>query len=109
MPRLKILLDECLDRRLAKDITDYFVKTVPDMGWAGLKNGDLLAKSQEEFDIFITNDQNLSFQQNLSRFKIAVLVLCPASNRLSDLRAIFPKAFKKLNTLKPGHVVFIRA
>ena len=108
MPKLKIILDECLDRRLAKEIPGHLVKTVPEMGWAGLKNGMLLSKAQEEFDIFITSDQNLSFQQNLSQYNIAILVLCPATNQLNDLQFVLSKALKKLLTLKSGRVVFIR-
>ena len=79
------------------------------MGWAGLKNGDLLNKAQKEFDVFITNDQNLSFQQNLPKFQIAVLILCPSSARLQDVRVIIPHALRKLNTLKAGEVKFIKA
>lgn len=72
---VKLLLDECVDRRLGKDFTGYEVKTVPQMGWAGIKNGQLLALAEAEFDFFITVDQNLSFEQNLTQFDIAVIVL----------------------------------
>ena len=108
MPKLKLLLDECLDRRLVQDIPNHFVKTVPEMGWSGLKNGELLEKAQKEFDIFITNDQNLSLQQNLPKFRIAVLVLCSASHKLNDLRTILLKALPQLNTLQSGQTTFIK-
>ena len=97
MPRLRILLDECLDRRLAKEISHHLVKTVPQMGWAGLKNGELLRKAQQQFDVFITSDQNLSFQQNLPNFNIAVLILCASSNKLEDLLTVFSKAINRLD------------
>ena len=100
MPKLKILLDECIDRRLTKEIPHHIVKTVPKMGWAGLTNGNLLAKAEKDFDVFITNDQNLSSQQNLTKYKISVLVLCPVSNRLQDLQAVLRKAINKLETFK---------
>ena len=61
---MKILLDECIDRRLAKDIQGHEVLTVPQAGWAGIKNGELLRLAQAQFDVFVTVDQNLSFQQN---------------------------------------------
>ena len=64
---MKILLDECIDRRLAKDIAGHEVKTVPQMGWATIKNGDLLTLAEKGFEVFVTVDRNLSFQQNLSR------------------------------------------
>jgi len=75
-----VLLDECVDRRLAGDIRGHDVKTVPEAGWAALKNGDLLRRAQHEFDVFITTDRNLPFQQDLSRFSVAVIVLraCPS-------------------------------
>jgi len=72
---VRILLDECVDRRLAKEITGHEVVTVPQKGWVGIKNGDLLALAQEQFDVFVTVDQNLSFQQNISQFNIAVVIL----------------------------------
>jgi predicted nuclease of predicted toxin-antitoxin system len=51
---MKILLDECIDRRLAREFVDYEIKTVPQMGWSGTKNGALLALAAKEFDVFIT-------------------------------------------------------
>lgn len=66
---MKILLDECVDRRLAKDIVGHEVKTVPQMGWATIKNGELLTLAEREFDVFVTVDRNLSFQQNLPRYE----------------------------------------
>lgn len=85
MPAFRILLDECIDRRLAREISGHVVKTVPKMGWAGLDNGELLAKAQKEFDVFITVDRNLAFQQTLPKFGLAVLVLHAHTNRLQDL------------------------
>ncbi len=62
---MKILLDECLDRRLAKEIVGHDTKTVPQMKWAGIKNGELMRLAKIEFDVSTTIDRNLSFQQNL--------------------------------------------
>ncbi|KAM3115510.1 DUF5615 family PIN-like protein [Phormidesmis sp. 146-33] len=83
---MKLLLDECIDRRLARDFVGYEVKTVPQMGWAGIKDGQLFALAEAEFDTLITVDRNLSFQQNLRQFDIAVIVLQASSNRLTDLK-----------------------
>ena len=79
------------------------------MGWAGLKNGELLRKAQQAFDVFITSDQNLSFQQKLPRFNISVVILCSLSNKLEDLLAIFPKVIKQLNSLKLGQAIYVKA
>jgi Domain of unknown function (DUF5615) len=80
---MRILLDECIDSRLAREFVGYAIKTVPQMGWAGIKDGQLLALAAGEFDIFITVDRNLSFQQNIPQFDIAVIVLEAPSNRLA--------------------------
>jgi hypothetical protein len=99
---VRLLLDECIDRRLAKEFVGYEVKTVPQMGWAGIKNGQLLALAETEFDVFITVDRNLSFQQNLPQFKIAVVVLHAFSNRLADLKPLAPKILEVLATVTKG-------
>ena len=99
---MKILLDECVDRRLAKDLPGHLVKSVPQMRWATIKNGELLALAEKEFDVFITVDSNLSFQQNLSKFNIAVLVLRAPSNRLADLKPLVPKVLSIMPSLKKG-------
>jgi hypothetical protein len=104
---VRLLLDECIDRRLAKDLAGYDVKTVPQMGWAGIKNGELLTLAEKDFDVFITVDRNLSFQQNLPKFNIAVLVLHALSNRLADLRPLAPKILETLPTLTKGQAEHI--
>jgi len=71
---VKILLDECIDQRLAKVITGHTVSTVHQMGWSGIKNGSLLSLAENDFDIFITVDRNLAFQQSILKFNLAVLV-----------------------------------
>ena len=72
---MKLLLDECIDRRLAKEFSSAEVKTVSQLNWAGIKNGELLSLAERDFDIFITVDRNLSFQQHLPKFDIAVILL----------------------------------
>jgi len=84
---VKLLLDECIDRRFAKDLGGHDVRTVPQMGWAGIKNGALLTLAESEFDVFVTVDRNLSFQQNLPEFNIAVLVFQHASANLCTFGA----------------------
>lgn len=85
-----MLLDECVDRRLVDDIQGHDVETAPDAGWAALTNGELLARAQLEFEAFVTVDRNLPFQQDLSRFSIAVIVLRARSNRVADQRGLIP-------------------
>ena len=104
-----MLLDECVDRRLAADIQGHDVKTVPEAGWAALKNGDLLSRAQHEFDALITTDRNLPFQQDLARFVIAVIVLRAQSNRVTDLRALIPELLAALPVAKRGAVTWVGA
>jgi len=106
---VRILLDECVDRRLANDIAGHEVKTAPQMGWASIKNGELLALAERQFEIFVTVDRNLSFQQNLPRYKVAVVVLRARSNRLRDLRSLVPKLLELLPVAKQGEVLWISA
>ncbi len=96
---MRILLDECIDRRLAKEVVGHEVMTVPQMGWAAGKNGDLLTLAQDQFDVFVTVDRNLSFQQNSPQFNIAVVILQGLTNRLKDLQLLVPK----LLTILPSY------
>ena len=104
---MKLLLDECLDWRLRRDLPGHEVKTVQEMGWDGIKNGRLLALAERDFQVFITGDRNLSFQQNLPRFVIAVVVLKAESIRLLHTRPLMPKLLAMLPSLKPGQTVSI--
>ncbi|MGA1283722.1 MAG: DUF5615 family PIN-like protein [Prochlorothrix sp.] len=104
---MRILLDECIDRRLARDLVGHEVKTVPQMGWAGIKNGELLALAATEFEVFVTVDRNLSFEQNLPRFEIAVLVLKAPSNRLKDLQPLVPQILARVMTAVSGQATLL--
>lgn len=77
------------------------------MGWSTIKNGELLALAAKEFDVFVTVDRNLSFQQNLPAFAIAVIVLRVRSNRLADLQSLVPQWLAKILTAKPGAVTYV--
>jgi hypothetical protein len=77
------------------------------MGWSTIKNGELLALAANAFDIFITVDRNLSFQQNLPAFAIAVVVIRAHSNRLADLRPLVPEILEKIATAAPGTVTYV--
>lgn len=101
---MKLLLDECVDRRLAEHLTSLSVRTVADMGWSGIKNGQLLTLAQSEFDVFVTVDRNLSFQQHLPKFSVAVLLLVAPSNRLADLIPLVPSIIAALPAAIKGTV-----
>jgi predicted nuclease of predicted toxin-antitoxin system len=104
---VKILLDECLPKRLAPLLTGHDVQTVRQMNWLGLSNGKLLAAADPHFQVFITVDKNLVQQQNLTGFRIAVVVLRARSNKIEDLSPLVPNVLGVLPTLKVGQVVTI--
>jgi hypothetical protein len=104
-----ILLDECLPRRLKRELIGHDAKSVPEMGWAGKTNGALLSVAQVEFDVFLTVDRNLSFQQDVNKFNIAVVVLVAKSNKLAALQPLVPEVLSLLAALVPGQVVRVGA
>ena len=99
---LRILIDEQLPRQLAPYLVGHDARTVQQESWAGLKNGELLAKAEDAgFSVFFTGDQNIEFQQNLSALPIAVLVVVAKSNRMKDIGPLVPEILKALNHLQP--------
>jgi predicted nuclease of predicted toxin-antitoxin system len=104
---VRILLDECIDQRLRRELGQHSVSTVRDEGWAGKKNGELLGLASGSFEAFVTVDRNLYFQQNLPKFGIAVFVLSARTNRLVDLKPLVPTLLSELPKLEPGKVIVI--
>ena len=99
---MKILLDECVDQRFRHELVGHDVTTVQEAGWSGKKNGELLALAVAAYEVFITVDRNLSFQQNIPNLKLAVLVLISRTNRLADLKSLTSEAMAELRRIKPG-------
>ena len=102
---MRVLLDECLPRKLKRDLAGHDARTVPEMGWASKENGDLLGLAAVQFDVFLTVDRNLSYQQDLGRFNIAIVVLVSPGNRLADLRPLMPQVLEALAVIRPGQVL----
>jgi len=102
---MRILIDECLNWRLSRALTGHYAVSAQKKGWGGLKNGALLALAAKEFDVFITGDRNLSFQQAASNFDIAIVVLHAPSTQLHHTLPLMSKVLAALPTLKPGQVV----
>ena len=105
---MNVLLDECIDRNLTKDIVGHGVKSAVEMGWAALKNGELLTLAEKQFEVFITVDRNLSFQQNLPKYDIAVIVIHVPTNRLADLRLAVPELLESIPVAQIGKATHIR-
>lgn len=96
---MRILLDESLPGELKAELPGHDARTVQEAGWSGLSNGELLARAAGKFDVFVTADQNLQYQQNLSALPVAVVVLVARSNRMQDLRPLLPELLDRLPKL----------
>lgn len=104
---MRILIDECVPKALksALAVDGFDCTTVQEAGWSGKENGELLALAEGSFDVVITIDRNLRYQQNLTGREIALLIVCALSNRLADLQPHFPACIAALRTIQPGTVV----
>jgi len=79
---VRLLLDECVPKRLRRELAGHEVLTVPEMGWAGRENGELLGLAESEFDVLLTVDQKLKYQQSVAGRNIAVVVLAAQQDRV---------------------------
>ncbi|CAN5546355.1 MAG: hypothetical protein M3Q26_00185 [Acidobacteriota bacterium] len=106
---MKLLLDECVTKRLERDFIGHEVSTIDQAGFKGLKNGKLLRKAREPFDVLITVDKNIEHQQNKADLPMAVLILSAKSNRYESLSPLIPEALKKLESIKIGIIIKIES
>lgn len=105
---MRIFIDECVPRRFARELSEYDVSTPQQLGWLGKKNGELLKLLVEQrFDVFITIDQNLQYQQNLKETSVAVLVLSSRSNRYDDLKLLASSVHARLRSFVAGEIYII--
>lgn len=102
---MKILIDECLPKKLKQSLIGHAVKTVPEMGWAGKKNGELLRLMTGVFDIFITIDSQMQFQQQLIQHPISYIVLSAPNNKFGTLLQLMPEVSRVLETIQIGQIV----
>jgi len=97
---VRLLLDECVPKRLRRELPGHEVLTVPEMGWAGRENGELLASAESEFDVLVTVDQKLTYQQSVAGRNIAVVVLVARRNKIEFLRPLVPDLERTLGQIK---------
>jgi predicted nuclease of predicted toxin-antitoxin system len=103
---MRVLLDEQLPRHLAREIGGHGVSTVQQRGWAGLKNGELLRLAADAgFDVLVTADRNLQFQQNLSQSRIGIILLIAPSNALEDLLPLVPSLVAAIPKSRSGQLL----
>ena len=102
---MRLLLDECVPKRLKRELHGLDANTVQEMGWAGIKNGALLRLADGHFDAFLTVDQGIEHQQNLSGLSISVVVMMAPSNDVADLIPLLPDVVLALAGVRPGAII----
>lgn len=106
---MKILLDECVTKKLRKFLAGHEVFTVTDMKWNGFRNGNLMSRaSDEKFDLVITIDKNLQFQQNIKNKNVAVVVFDSPSSKIEQLQKFIPAFNQQLETFQKSKVYIIK-
>ncbi|MFZ0523977.1 MAG: DUF5615 family PIN-like protein [Candidatus Acidiferrales bacterium] len=105
---MKLLIDECLPRKIKNSLTAHECRTVPEAGLAGKRNGELLSLAEElGYEIFLTMDKGVEYEQNLQHRKLAIIILRARSNRLVDLLPLLPNCLAQMEKIKPGQVVSV--
>ena len=100
-----MLLDECVPRPLRRHFAGHDVSTIEQAGYKSLKNGALLAAANKDFDVLVTVDKNIQYQQNTDNLQISILVLSARTNNLSNLLPLIPSALKALETIGKRMIV----
>ncbi|HEY5839363.1 MAG TPA: DUF5615 family PIN-like protein [Pyrinomonadaceae bacterium] len=104
---MRILLDENLDWRLERDLAGHDVSSVPRIGWAGIKNGELLHRAEQQFDVLITLDSGLGHVQNIAGRNLVLILLRARSNRLADTRPLMPAVGAALEKAQSGTLISV--
>ncbi len=99
---MRVLLDESIPVDFAQELTALDAQTVAGLGWAGLKNGALLHRAAGQFEVLVTMDKNLQFQQNLAAHDIAIVLVRARSNRIEDLKPLVPTILDAVTRSEPG-------
>jgi Domain of unknown function (DUF5615) len=105
---MRVLLDECVPRVLRNDISGHEVRTVAEVGWAGVKNGELLRLAATAFDVLIPVDRKLEYRQSFKGVALAVIVIHASSNDIVALRPLMPTVLDFIAQAKPGFVTHVR-
>lgn len=100
---MKILIDECVPHILRKKLSNLDITSVQHAGWAGIKNGTLLKLAEDAYDVFISSDKNLQYQQSVTGRKLAIVIL--PSNQLPIVENLLPQLEEALRAIKAGDFV----
>lgn len=106
---MTILLDHCLPKRLRRFLPGHEVTTAREMRWEEIRNGELLSLAEERFDVFLTIDKGIKYQQNFTGRDIAVITLRAKNNQIETLVPLMPQVLALLATVEPGRVYVVQA
>lgn len=104
---MKVLLDECVTRYLKRDFTGHEVLTIAEAGFKGLKNSQLLQAASGRYEVLVTVDQNLQYQQNLKNFAVAIIVLKAKRSTYRILKPLMPQVLEALEKIRPGEIIIL--
>lgn len=104
----RILFDENMPRKLRREMPQVVVRTVQEEGWAGFENGNLLRRASDTFDVLLTADQRMRYQQNVAQFEIGVVVIETVDTTLGNLRRFLPQIHAAIESVGPGTVVVVK-
>ena len=105
---MRVLLDECVPRALRSDIPGHDVRTVAEMGWTGVKNGELLRRAAGQFEVLLTVDRNLEYQQSFPNLSLAVIIVHAPSNDIAILRRLMPAVLVEIPRARAGAITHVR-
>jgi len=105
---MKVLLDECVTKKMKSYLKDFEIYTVSEMGWSGVKNGKLISLCvMNHFDILLTIDKNMTYQQNLEKHPITIVVLNSLTSKLEELKLFIPSFSKQIYHFEKSKVYLI--
>jgi predicted nuclease of predicted toxin-antitoxin system len=104
---MRVLLDECVNPRVRDAFPKHAVRTVIEMGWGGITNGRLMVLAQQNFDVFVTVDQNLEHQQNLAKLTLGLVIVAVPDNNIKYFKPIFVELQRAAESVRPGRVIHV--
>ncbi len=104
---MKILFDACCPRPLRKHLSEHEITTAQEMGWRDLRNGDLLAQAQVLYDVMISNDSNIEYQQRLPDYAIGLIVLRSVTGKVPELLKLIPDCLQAILEIQKGECFYL--
>jgi len=90
-------------------LPEFEIRTVQEQGWSAVQNGELLRRASESFDVMVTADQRLQFQQNIALFDLGIVIIVAVDTRLPNLRTLLPQLRSAIANVQPGSFSIVRA